>query len=384
METLQNLDYSERLNLIEETAKQFKETAQKHDENVTFPFENFEKLKAIGYPALSIPREYGGAGISLVELMKHQETIAKYDGATALSIGWHMGIIMDLGEKKTWDAEKYKKVATDVIENGALINNLATEPATGSPTRGGKPETTAVKDGDSWILNGRKTFATLSPILKYASVSATIEETGEVGDFIVDTDLEGASVDETWNSVAMRASGSHDFIMEDVRVREEDLVSFRTPGKKDPSGWLLHIPACYLGIAKAAQEAAVKFATTYSPNSIKGTISELPNVQEKLGRIEMAVMEADAFLYTAAKEWDDSTPGERNKMGAKLGAVKTSIVNKAVEIVDLSMRVVGAKSLNADNELQRHYRNVRAGLHNPPMDDMVIISLAKHSIERLK
>ena len=384
METLQNLDYSERLNLMEETAKQFKETAQKHDENVTFPFENFEKLKAIGYPALSIPREYGGAGISLVELMKHQETIAKYDGATALSIGWHMGIIMDLGEKKTWDAAKYKKVAADVIENGSLINNFATEPATGSPTRGGKPETTAVKDGDSWILNGRKTFATLSPILKYASVSATIEATGEVGDFIVDTDLEGASVDETWNSVAMRASGSHDFIMEDVRVNDEDLVSFRTPGKKDPSGWLLHIPACYLGIAKAAQTAAVEFASTYSPNSIKGTISELPNVQEKLGRIEMAVMEADAFLYTAAKEWDDSTPGERNKMGAKLGAVKTSIVNKAVEIVDLSMRVVGAKSLNADNELQRHYRNVRAGLHNPPMDDMVIISLAKHSIERLK
>lgn len=384
METLQNLDYSERLNLMEETAKQFKETAQKHDENVTFPFENFEKLKAIGYPALSIPREYGGAGISLVELMKHQETIAKYDGATALSIGWHMGIIMDLGEKKTWDAAKYKKVAADVIENGSLINNFATEPATGSPTRGGKPETTAVKDGDSWILNGRKTFATLSPILKYASVSATIEATGEVGDFIVDTDIEGASVDETWNSVAMRASGSHDFIMEDVRVNDEDLVSFRTPGKKDPSGWLLHIPACYLGIAKAAQTAAVEFSTTYSPNSIKGTISELPNVQEKLGRIEMAVMEADAFLYTVAKEWDDSDPEERNEMGAKLGAVKTSIVNKAVEIVDLSMRVVGAKSLNADNELQRHYRNVRAGLHNPPMDDMVIINLAKHSIERLK
>ncbi len=51
-------------------------------------------------------------------------------------------------------------------------------------------------------------------------------------------------------------------------------------------------------------------------------------------------------------------------------------VNKAVEAVDLAMRVVGAKSLSADNELQRYYRNVRAGLHNPPMDDMVIIGLA--------
>src|SRR5699024_1279610 len=165
MEKLQDLDYGQRIALMEETAQQFKETAQEHDENVSFPFEIFEKLKAIGYPALSVPKEDGGGGITLTELMKHQETIAKYDGATALSIGWHMGIIMDLGEKHKWDEEKYKKVASDVIENGALINNLATEPATGSPTRGGKPETTAVKDGDLWILNGRKTFATLSPVL---------------------------------------------------------------------------------------------------------------------------------------------------------------------------------------------------------------------------
>ena len=382
LKTLQDLNHEERLDLVEETAKKFKETAQEHDENISFPFENFKELKRIDYPALSIPKEYGSGGISLTELMKHQETIAKYDGATALSIGWHMGIIMDIGEKQTWDAAKYKKVADDVIENGALINNLATEPATGSPTRGGRPETTARKEDGQWILNGRKTFSTLSPVLKYAIIVASIEETDEVGEFLVDMERPGVTIEETWNSIAMRASGSHDVVLEDVAVEEEDLVAFRTPGKKDPSGWLLHIPACYLGIARAAQEAALKFAKSYSPNSIKGTISELPNVQEKLGKIELLAMEAEAFLYSVTEEWDQADAEARRAMGPKLGAVKTSIVNKAVEIVDLAMRVVGAKSLNADNELQRHYRNVRAGLHNPPMDDMVIVNLAKHSLER--
>lgn len=384
MSTLQKLDINERLALTEETAKSFKETSREHDENVTFPFENFKTLKEIGYPQLSIPKEYGGGGISLYEMLKHQEIIAKYDGATALSIGWHMGIIMDLGEKKAWDEDKYKKVAADVIENGSLINNLATEPATGSPTRGGRPETTAKKDGDEWVLNGRKTFATLSPILKYAVVSASIVDSDEVANFVVDTSLEGVHVDETWNSVAMRASGSHDFIMKDVRVLPEDLVSYRTPGWKAPAGWLLHIPVCYLGIARAAQYSAVKFATEYSPNSIKGTISELPNVQEKLGRIEMLLLEAEHFLYSVARKWDESNAEERAELGSELGAVKTSIVNKAVEIVDLAMRVVGAKSLSADNELQRYYRNIRAGLHNPPMDDMVIIGLAKSSTGRVE
>jgi alkylation response protein AidB-like acyl-CoA dehydrogenase len=220
--------------------------------------------------------------------------------------------------------------------------------------------------------------------LKYGVVSAAIEGSDEVGNFVVDSALKGVRVDETWNSVAMRASGSHDFIMEDVHVQEEDLVSYRTLGKKDPAGWLLHIPACYLGIARAAQDAALEFATTYSPNSIKGTISELPNVQEKLGRIEMLLMESEHFLYSVARQWDESYEEERSRMGSELGAVKTSIVNKAVEAVDLAMRVVGAKSLSADNELQRYYRNVRAGLHNPPMDDMVIIGLAKSSIGRIE
>lgn len=207
MKTLNELDMNERLQLMEETAKAFSGTSQQHDEDVTFPFENFQALKDIGYPQLSIPSEYGGGGITLRELMKHQEIIAKYDGATALSIGWHMGIIMDLGEKKTWDDAKYRKVIQDVIENGALINNLATEPATGSPTRGGRPETRARKESDGWILNGRKTFATLSPILKYGVVSAAIEGSDEVGNFLVDSNLKGVRVDETWNSVAMRASG---------------------------------------------------------------------------------------------------------------------------------------------------------------------------------
>ncbi|MCR2600319.1 acyl-CoA dehydrogenase family protein, partial [Salmonella enterica] len=69
-----------RLALTEETAQKFKESSREHDENVTFPFENFEALKAIGYPQLSIPKEYGDGGVSLHELMKHQEIIAKNDG----------------------------------------------------------------------------------------------------------------------------------------------------------------------------------------------------------------------------------------------------------------------------------------------------------------
>ncbi|MBP1970697.1 alkylation response protein AidB-like acyl-CoA dehydrogenase [Virgibacillus natechei] len=371
---------TERMEALQNKVAIFSDRAKKYDEEASFPFENFNELKEIGYPALTVPKEFGGLGISLYEMLFLQEIIAKADGSTALSIGWHMGITKHLGENKIWKKEKYKAYARDVIEKGALLNNAASEPATGSPTRGGKPETVAKKEGSGWGINGRKTFTTLAPILDYFVVSASIDGTDNVGNFLVKSDREGVSVDETWDSIAMRGSGSHDLVLENVHVDADDLVENITPGNKDAAGWLLHIPACYLGIARAAQAYAVDFAASYSPNSIEGTISELPNVKQKLGEMELLLMESEHFLYSVARKWDESDDGTRQTMKPELGAVKLSVVNKAVEVVDLAMRVAGARSLSKQNPLQRYYRDVRAGLHNPPMDDMTVMQLAGKSV----
>lgn len=373
---------NERLALLKNTAKSFTERSSIHDEQGTFPFENFSALKAIHYPALTVPKKYGGLGISLVEMLKMQEIIALYDGATALSIGWHMGITKHLGETNSWNEQVYANIAKDIVKTGALLNNAATEPATGSPTRGGKPHTRAKETDAGWIINGRKSFTTLSPVLDYFVVSTSIDDTDKVGNFLIRRELEGVSIDETWDSIAMKATGSHDLVLENVHVKKEDLVQYITPGDKAAQGWLLHIPACYLGIAKAAQQEAITFATTYSPGGMKGTIADFPSVRQKIGEIELRILESSTFLYSVAKKWDDSNEEVRQTMKPELGAVKLSVVNKALEVVDLAMRIVGARSLSAQSPLQRYYRDVRAGLHNPPMDDMTIMALAAASIEK--
>src|SRR5699024_12695689 len=97
----------------------------------------------------------GGVGISLSELLKMQEIIAKYDGSTALSIGWHMGITKHTGETHAWEEATYQSFVKDVLEKGALLNNAATEPATGSPTRGGRPETAGTTTEDGRGMSGR-------------------------------------------------------------------------------------------------------------------------------------------------------------------------------------------------------------------------------------
>jgi alkylation response protein AidB-like acyl-CoA dehydrogenase len=371
----------ERLEIMYELSQRFLSRSAKIDEDGAFPFENISELEKYGYTSLTLPKKYGGEEISLHELVQFQEYIAYGDGATALSIGWHMGIIKDLGETQPWKESMLQMLFNDV-KNGALINNCASEPQTGSPSRGGKPTTKAVKKGNQWVINGRKNFTTMSPVLDYFNVTATIEESGEIGYFLIPRSSAGVIVEETWDSIAMRGTGSHDLVLTDVKVEEEFLVEIVEAGKKGASGWLLHIPACYLGIAQAAQTYAINFAKDYSPNSIQGSILELPNVQQKIGEMELELMRARHFLHSVAKQWDDASIDKRNQMKPELGAVKHTVTNSAIKVVDIAMRVVGAHSLSQKNPLQRYYRDVRAGLHNPPMDDMTISLLAKSAINR--
>jgi alkylation response protein AidB-like acyl-CoA dehydrogenase len=371
----------ERLEIMSELSNRFLSRAAKLDEEGGFPFENISELKRYGYTSLTLPKKYGGEEISLYDLVQFQEYIARGDGATALSIGWHMGIIKDLGEKNTWNESMFQMLCEDV-KKGALINNCASEPQTGSPSRGGKPTTKAKKIGNHWVINGRKSFTTMSPVLDYFNVTATIEDSGQVGYFLIPRTSPGVEVVETWDSVSMRGTGSHDLVLNDVKVEEDYLVELVVQGKKGASGWLLHIPACYLGIAQAAQSYAIDFAKEYSPNSIDGSIIDLPNVQQKVGEMELELMRARHFLHSVAKQWDHSSEEKRNRMKPELGAVKHAVTNSAIKVVDLAMRVVGAQSLSQKNPLQRYYRDIRAGLHNPPMDDMTVLLLANSAINR--
>jgi len=217
----------------------------------------------------------------------------------------------------------------------------------------------------------------MSPILDFFIVSATIKDADEVAYFLIPRNTPGLSIDETWDSVAMRASGSHDLVMENVEIPIQFLTEKVGPRSKSANGWLLHIPACYLGIAEAAKREAAAFAKTYTPNSLNHPIFDLPAIQQKFGEIELKLMQSRHFLYSVAKMWDEGTDESRKNMNPELGAVKLTVTNLAVEVVDLAMRIVGARSLSEKSPLQRYYRDVRAGLHNPPMDDMTLMQLGK-------
>lgn len=365
--------------LLEKTTKlsdEFALRADHYDREGLFPFENFSRLKEEGYLKLTIPKILGGDGASLYDFLLVQEKIAQGDAATALSLGWHLGLLMNLNETKKWESSTYERICQEVISGNKLINSAATEPNSGSPARGGKPETIAKKGENGWIITGKKIFTSLAPALDYFIVPATIEETGEIGDFLIPRTSNGLTIEETWDTLGMRGTRSDDLLLEQVKVPFDALVE-RKEKKERPTaqGWLLHIPACYSGIAIAARNEAVKFAKTYQPTSLPHPIMHVPEVRRKIADIDLKLTTARSLMYQIARKWDESKE-ERASLAYDLAIVKTSVTNMAVEVVDIAMRVVGGQSLFTSSALQRHYRDVRAGLHNPPSDDITYKLLA--------
>ena len=332
-------EWVDKLSKLEDVIRS---SAEQTDRLAAFPKENIQSLVDLGYTKLTLPKEYGGGGITVTDMVLLQETIASYDGATGLSIGWHQGAVGDLYEQELWEKNKLEQFAKEVV-NGALVNRAASEAQTGSPTRGGRPQTTAVKKDGHWIINGQKTFTSMSPVLTHSLVSAWVEEKEAIGFFLIDQASEGVSIKETWNMVGMRGTESHDLVLENVKVSDEDFVEVSNGSRGDKvNGWLLHIPACYLGIAQAARDYAVQFAVEYSPNSIQGTISELPNVQSHIGHIDLELMQARHFLYSTAQMYDNKI--QRKLLNQELGAAKHIVTNAAIRIVDQAMRLVGRRA----------------------------------------
>lgn len=380
IQTDEQRQWLEKLETISESIKQ---VAQHTDEQATFPFENFQKLREIGYTKITLPKEYGGDGFTVYDAILLHETLASYCGSTGLSVSWTIQNVGEIFENRYWNPQKLDWFGGE-IKKGATVNRAVSEFAMGSPVRGGRPATSAKREGEHYIINGRKNYTSGAPDLDYFLVSAWIEDEDQLGFFLVPKTAEGVSVENTWDVASMRGTGSDDLVLDNVRIDQTNLVEIPnyTTGFK-LNGWLLLIPATYLGIAQAARDYAVDFANSHSPNSIQGTIAQLPNVQTLIGEMDLALTKARFTIYGVARLYND--PTKKATLVNEINIAKHVVTNTAIEVVDKAMRLVGAKSLQRSNPLQRYYRDVRAGLHNPPMDDITIKRLAETAIEnRLK
>ncbi len=358
--------------------------AERHDRENTFPFDTYEALRESGYLALAVPEEFGGFGATPLELMLGQQRLAWGDGSVALSSTMHHLQTAGVANNSQWPPELRERVLRDIAENGALINSIASEPALGSPSRGGLYQTTATRAGDHWVVDGRKTFSTLSPALTWGVLLLTVidgEQEPMRGTFLVEMNSPGVQVTKTWDTMAMRATGSHDVIFDHVIVPDGNRLP-QAPGLPagDLGPWNLIGSAVFLGVATAARDYAVDFARNRKPTAMQGkSIAELQTVQHRVAQMDLALLEANAVLYGTA-ELAERLPDERKSFGWRFAAAKYVSTNNAIAVTDQAMRVVGSVGLFRSNPLERYFRDVRAGTGNPPMDDVTLTTIGKNAL----
>lgn len=371
------------LELAARMAEAIAPLAEGYDRENRFGEESLRLLQASGYAALTVPRRYGGGGAGLFDLVRAQERLAMGDGAVALSIGMSLIALVEQAIRPTWPTALYERVMRAAAERGALVNSVATEPNLGSPSRGGRPETVAVPaPRGGWFLSGHKTWASLAPMLDFIVTTATIEDGSQaVGRFMVERG-EGVRVVESWDSMGMRATGSHDLLFEAAYVPAGHLL--KRSGGGDETGvpqdrtgvryqnpfFSLPVAAVYLGIAAAAQQTAVAYAQERVPPALGRPLATVETVRERLAENEMAMGLSRIVLYDVARRVEACGGEMDDNLQLDVYLAKESVTEHAISIVDRAGRVVGGAALSSGNPLERAYRNVRAGLLHPPAADV--------------
>ncbi|WP_312166080.1 acyl-CoA dehydrogenase family protein [Phenylobacterium sp.] len=367
--------------VLPELTAAFAATAEQHDRESSFPFENFERLHRHGLLALTAPPRLGGGGADLPTTLKVVEAVARGEPATALVLTMQYLFHASLDGRAGFTDDLKARVVRDAVEHGALINALRVEPELGTPARGGLPATVARRTADGWSLSGRKIYSTGSPALTWMIVWArTDEEAPRVGGFLVHRDAPGRRIEETWDHTGLRASGSHDVVFEDTPIPEHHALSPRLPGSPQPPDPAMAVwspvltAAIYDAVARSARDWFVQFILDRKPANLGASLSTLPRFQELVGAIDGLLLQNRVLLDSAAE----------GRLGAAHGGlVKHLVTENAIAAVEKAIAASGNPGLSRNNPLQRHYRDVLCGRVHTPQADVVLAGAGKSAFASL-
>jgi alkylation response protein AidB-like acyl-CoA dehydrogenase len=326
------------------------------DEAQEFPRDVFRKLGELGFLGVLVSEEYGGAALSYMDYQAIIEEIAAADPSVALSVAAHNSLGSGHIHQFGTDAQKRKYLPRLASGEGLAAWGL-TEAEAGSDSSGTK--TTAVKDGDTWVLNGSKNFITNASVGSLAVLMAvTDREKGNKGisAFIVELDNPGIRVGKKENKLGMRASDTCTLVMEDCRVPSGNLLGSLGTGWVDSmkvlDGGRISIAALSVGLARGACDAAVAYAR--ERRQFGKPICEFEAIQFYIAEMATDIDAARLLTERAAMAKDAKEPVTRLSAQAKLFASEA-----AVRVCDRAIQILGGYGFTKDFPVEKYYRDVR-------------------------
>ncbi len=354
-----DFNHSENQKMIADAIRKFgdehiRPKMMEWDESQEFPLDVFRKLGAMGMMGVLVPVEYGGAGLGYDEYVTVISEISKIDGSIGLSVAAHnslcTGHIMLFAngdQKKKWLP---KLASAEWIGAWGL-----TETGTGSDA--GNMLTTAVKDGDYYVINGSKNFITHG---KTGNIAVVIVRTGNTGDshgmtaFGIEKGTPGFSAGRKENKLGMRASETTELIFDNCRVHKSNIIGEVGEGfvqsMKVLDGGRISIAALALGIAKGAYEASVKYSK--ERKQFGKSISEFQAISFKLADMATSIEAAELLIYHAA-----DLKNRKLKMTKESAMAKYYASEVAVRVSTDAVQIFGGYGYTKDFPVEKYYRD---------------------------
>lgn len=356
-----DFEFSDEQRAIQSAIREFAEReicphVMEWDEAQHFPRELLPQLAELGLMGVTVPREYGGAGLGYVEYAAIIEELARVDGSIAIIVAAHnslcCGHIAEAGSE-----EQKRKYLAPLARGEKLGCWSLTEPQAGSDASGTR--TTARLDGDTWVLNGSKTFTSNGSYADIGVVMAVTDKTAHkhgISAFIVERGMPGFRAGKKENKMGLRASDTAEVIFEDCRVPQENCLGKPGEGFIDCLKILdkgrISIAAMAVGMAQGAFEASVRYSR--ERQQFGKPIVEFEAIQWKLADMAAGIEAARLLTLRAAARADRGMRVTRESSIAKLAAGET-----AVKVANEAVQIHGGYGFIKDYPVEKFYRDVK-------------------------
>lgn len=364
------MDFSlnEKQKMLKRITREFAEKhiapiAEESDQRQELDLEVYNLLKKMGYFGICIPREYGGAGLhnDAISFAIIVEELGRVDASWAITVGVHCSVVAY--PLYLFGTEEQKQKYLIPLAKGKYLGAFAlTEANAGSDAAA--VETNAVIDGDEWVLNGSKIFATNGGIAKTLIVAARTggfrsskkDKAKEFTSFIVNTDTPGFSVGIKEDKLGVRASNTSELVFQDVRIPKENVLGgvgngFKIVLKILDFGRILIAAQC-VGLGQAALEASVKYAN--EREQFGQNIGKFQGIQWKIADIGCTVESARLLTYKAAYLCDQGLEYGLASSMAKLVASEA-----AMQATHMAVQVHGGYGLMKAYQVERYFRDAK-------------------------
>ncbi|GAA2887762.1 acyl-CoA dehydrogenase family protein [Pseudonocardia halophobica] len=365
----------ERTALTDDLLTDFRDRAARHDTTGTYATDDLAALRAAGWLRAALPADRGGFGLDLEALAAEQRRMARFSPATALSTCMHhywVGTAADL-------AARGVDVAEPVLTWAAAGEVLASGHAeAGNDVPVALSTTRATRVPGGWRLDGRKMFGSLGEHwdrLGLHAMDASDPSAPVVVHGFVRRDAAGLRTVRNWDAQGMRATESHDTVLDGVYLADAEVLRVVPAGLSDDpvvgtmQVWALTLIAnVYVGIAERALELAVAHVRSRTSIALpRGTFAHHPLVQQQVAAMHLELSAARAQLDALARDW--VTGVDHGPLwGVQVLSAKWRAAHAAMRVVDTACEAVGGASYRVGSELERLSRDVRAARFHPGTD----------------